>query len=476
MDAYKKLFNNVIIFTIGSLGSKLIAFLLLPLYSFYLTSTEYGTVDLVITTVSMLLPIVSVCMNDAAVRFAMDKINDNRKVLTNCFVVFFTTFLIFILFSPVFSISKLIFNYIFYLYLLIFLQGSYQIIAQFARGIGKSKVFAGSGIILAFSTAIFAIIFLVVFKTRLIGYFWAMIIAYVISLSYLLVFVRPFDYFSFRLVDWKFSKDLIRYSFPLIPNYLIWIGTNSISKYIITFFISVSATGIFAIGSKIPTMLSVISDIFIQAWQLSVIEEFESEDEENSDFYNNIFSIYSMILIVGAGAFIMLLKMIFRYLFDASYFQAWEVVPFLFVGTVFSAFAGFIGQVYIGLKKTAGIIRTSSIAGIVSIVLSFVLIPTIGLSGAGISSMVSFLILFLIRYKEMHEEMNLNIKWGSFIASLLVLGCEILVLNIGFTMLIEFIINFSLLLLLLFIYREPLILILKMILSKVKFIQKDDLM
>lgn len=466
MNAYKKLFNNVIVFTIGSLGSKLIAFLLLPLYSFYLSSAEYGTIDLVVTTVSMLLPVVSVCMNDAAVRFAMDKTNNNRKVLTNCLTVFFVTFLGFIFFLPVFSVSKIIFDYVVYLYVLILLQGCYQIIAQFARGIGKSKIFAGSGIILAFFTAIFAILFLVVFKTGLVGYFWAIIIAYIVSLLYLLFFVKPLNYFHFRLIEWKFSRELVTYSLPLIPNYLIWIGTNSVSKYIITFFIGVSATGIFAIGSKIPTMLSVISDIFIQAWQLSVIEEFENNNDKNSNFYNNVFSIYSMILIVGAGIFIMLLKVIFRYLFDPSYFQAWEVVPFLFIGTVFSAFAGFIGQAYIGLKKTSGVIRTSSIAGIISITLSFVLIPIIGLPGAGISSMISFLILFLIRYKEMNREMKLKINWVNFILSILILILEIIVLHLKLNLILEVFVNSLLVLILLFIYRASLLTMLKMIISK----------
>ena len=51
MNSYKKLVNNSMIFAVGTLGSKLVTLLLVPLYTYYLSTAEYGTVDLVVTTI-----------------------------------------------------------------------------------------------------------------------------------------------------------------------------------------------------------------------------------------------------------------------------------------------------------------------------------------------------------------------------------------------------------------------------------------
>ncbi|MCE2197920.1 hypothetical protein GPX82_02235 [Streptococcus thermophilus] len=73
MNKYKKLLSNSLVFTIGNLVSKLLVFLLVPLYTYAMTPQEYGMADLYQTTASILLPLITMNIFDATLRFAMEK-------------------------------------------------------------------------------------------------------------------------------------------------------------------------------------------------------------------------------------------------------------------------------------------------------------------------------------------------------------------------------------------------------------------
>ena len=76
MDKYKKLVSNTVIFAIGTFSSKLLVFLLMPLYTRVLTESDYGVVDLLMQTGNLLLPLVSLGINNAIIRFGLDKSSD----------------------------------------------------------------------------------------------------------------------------------------------------------------------------------------------------------------------------------------------------------------------------------------------------------------------------------------------------------------------------------------------------------------
>ena len=73
----KDLSKNTVIFTIGNFGSRILSFLLVPLYTYVLSTSEYGTIDIVNTTVQLLIPILTLNVQDSVLRFALD--SDYRK-------------------------------------------------------------------------------------------------------------------------------------------------------------------------------------------------------------------------------------------------------------------------------------------------------------------------------------------------------------------------------------------------------------
>ena len=99
-NKYATLISNTVIFALGTFGSKLLVFLLMPLYTSYLTTAEYGAMDVVVNVSNMLLPLVIVSINDGVIRFGMDRAYHRQDVFSTGIWVSLAGFGVFLLFCP----------------------------------------------------------------------------------------------------------------------------------------------------------------------------------------------------------------------------------------------------------------------------------------------------------------------------------------------------------------------------------------
>ena len=81
-NRYKYLIKNTGILTISSFSTKILTFLMVPLYTSVLTTEEYGTYDLAVSTVSLLIPILSVNIVDGVMRYSMDSRYDRADIFS----------------------------------------------------------------------------------------------------------------------------------------------------------------------------------------------------------------------------------------------------------------------------------------------------------------------------------------------------------------------------------------------------------
>lgn len=448
MDTYKKLFNNIFIFSLGTLGSKLIAFLLVPFYTHYLTQGEYGTTDLVLITVQMLLPLVSMAMNEAIIRYTMNKEYNNTEILTNSTFVSVAGYFIFLLFFPFLRYLNIFDSTLPYLYLLLLFQIINQSLTQYSRGIGQVRVFAINGVLTTFLAASLNILFIAILDLGVDGYFLSLILSYILSSVYLIFKVKPLEKINSKFINLDISKQLLKFSLPLIPNNLIWWIINGSSRYFINFFVGIEANGIFAVSSKIPSLINIVTTVFSQAWQLSVFEEYEDERKDN--FYTNIFDMYMSILFLAVSGIILVLKPMFQLLFSISYFEAWKPVPFLLIGIVFSALSSFLGVSYTAAGQTKGVFTTSVYGGIASVASSVIFIPLLGTIGAGISSMISFVLMFLIRYFDTKKLLTINVKWVKLTVNCVLISLQTFIIFTIENLRLEFILQSIILMLIVF--------------------------
>ncbi|WP_050498002.1 hypothetical protein [Oenococcus oeni] len=173
---YKNLLGNSVVFAVGNLGSKLITFLLVPLYTYVLTKSQYGTVDVLTTTVSVLAPIASLDIFDAVFRFIMDKSENDKSVFTNGILVTLYSASLMLIVCPVLLFFKVPLAMPFLIILL--LNVLLSILQNFIRGIGFVKIFALTGILNALVLGLSNILFLVIFKFGIQGYLFSIILSF----------------------------------------------------------------------------------------------------------------------------------------------------------------------------------------------------------------------------------------------------------------------------------------------------------
>ena len=440
MGKYKKLAGNSVVFAAGNLGSKMISFILVPLYTYYLTTTEYGIVDLVTTTTSLLLPIVSGGIAVAVLRFTLDKNANKSIVVSNSAVISLIGIVLSFALYVALSFFNVLENALIYFVLLLSLQILTQILAQFARGNGQVKVFAFNGMLKTAVIGVTNILFLVNFHMGLQGYLLALVVAEIVSLIYLLITTPYFSYLKLSAVDFTYMKDMLIFSLPTIPNDVLWWFVNSSSRYFILFFLGAGANGLYAVANKIPSLISMIQSVFSQAWQISLVEEKDSKNKH--EFHGQIFKVYSFLLFTVASRILVFLKFFTANLVAKAYYDSWQVTPLLLLSAIYSGFIGFYGQFYVAEKKTKGLMNTSIISGILSIICNYIFISAFGLMGIGIASAISLFAGWMVRIYDTRSFVHIKIDWSRLIGNHMILLIQFILLflvDAGLLMVIEFI-------------------------------------
>lgn len=471
MDKYRKLVNNSLVFAIGNFGSKIVSIILVPLYTFYLSTAEFGTVDLVTTTTTMLLPIISLSIYQAVFRFAMDSKESNSEVLTNSILITLIGAIIALLLYPILSFFNISNKLLAYLYVILVIQAFQNLIAQYTRAIGKIKVFAFNGILQTVAMGISNIVFLVIFHYGLDGYLISIILSNIVSITYLAFNINIFRDINLKKVNKALIKSMLKFSIPLIPNSFMWWLINASNRYFIIYFKGVSVNGLFSVANKIPALLVLFTSIFSQAWQLSAIDEYDSED--NSNFYSKIYNIYFMLLIIGTSTILLILKFIVSKFLSPEYFESWRYVPILLLGVVFSSLSGFLGTNYVASKETKGAFRTSVIGAFIAILTNIILVPYLGAIGAGLSTMISFAAVWIIRIIDTKKFIIIEFETNKTVFSLLVILIQIVVMYLKLEYVLELYIHIILILVLFILYRKTIKKVIQLILPSILKILKN---
>ncbi|RYL98453.1 polysaccharide biosynthesis protein [Sporolactobacillus sp. THM7-7] len=450
MNRYKKLAVNSIIFAVGNFGSKLISLLLVPLYTYYLSTEQFGTVDLITTTITLLLPFFTMSVYEAVLRFVMDRNYDRRSVLSNALILTGIGLLIAFFIYPIFVRIFPFHDFMLYFYLFLFTKSVNNSLMQFIRAEGKVKLFASVGIISALIVLIGSLIFLVQWNMGTAGYLLSLISADLVSCAIMILFGKVYRHFSIRSLDLNLLREMLIYSMPLIPNALMWWIMAVSDRYFITYFVGIGANGLYAMANKIPNILNMVNSIFFQAWQMSAIEEAGSKEKDT--FFTNVFHIFATTMFLCTSGLLVFLKLLMEIVIAPAFYQAWAYVPFLLLAVVFASFSGFLGTNYIAAKKTMGAFRTSVIGALVNVALNFMLIPTIGTNGASLSTMISFLVIWILRMIETSRFVTIQLNLWKMSAALAVLLIQIAVLYLSLPA--EFMIEASLFFVLLFMNRR----------------------
>jgi O-antigen/teichoic acid export membrane protein len=425
-NKYKSLVKDTVIFGIGSLGSKVILFFLVPLYTNFLTTEEYGIAELVSTFTQLIVPFSAVVINQALIRFGMKKTEKPEDVVKASFVVLLFSVAITILLAPLVGIYSPLSNWKWYLAMQVIFSNFSEVERSYLKVKGRNRTFAIISIIQTSILAASNIILLVVFHTGVQGYLLANIIS--LAPTTIILFFAAGLQNDLRIGRYnpELLKRMLRYSFPLIFSNVSWWVIHSSDKIMIEWMIGASALGIYTAATKIPSLINVIIGIFNQAWGLSSIREIESTDD--TSFYVSVFNLFCTILFGASIVFTSLIKPFMGIYVGEAFRDAWQYTPLLLSAAVFFSVSAFIGTLYAALQKTSNDMWTSMLCALINVVVNYIGIQMVGTWGAIIGTVTAYFVISTIRLFDIRRHMKFDVdllRYG--INTALMLGHALLV-------------------------------------------------
>lgn len=409
MNKNKELVKNTIIIFIGKFCTQFITLLLLPLYTHFLSTEDYGYIDLIQTYLTFFIPLILLKIDAGIFRFLIDarkSEEEKNKIITNgIFIMFVELIISTILFAvavKIFSIkySILIVMNLISLSVLTFLL-------QIVRGIGKNKQYSFSSIIAAIVTIVLNLIFLVGFHKNGKYVLIASLISNIICTIYLLIVNKILKNVKIKYIDKKLIKDLLKYSIPMIPNELSWWIVHVSDRTIISYALGVAANGIYSVSCKFSNILSSIFNIFNLSWQESAALHINDTDKD--EFFSNVINKVFNLFICFCIGILACLPFVFELLIKDSYREAYKYVPILLLANIFSILIGLIGSIYVAKKMTKEVAKTTMIAAIINLTIDIALIKVIGIYAAAISTLVSYMLLAIYRYIDVQKYVKVKI-------------------------------------------------------------------
>jgi O-antigen/teichoic acid export membrane protein len=285
-------------------------------------------------------------------------------------------------------------------------------------------LFSVTGIITSVLIISCNLIFLLGFKWGIKGYLLSYIIAFSLTgiIQFTLGGFRRYI-IPFRLIDKNKRKEMIKYSIPLIPNSISWWISNSSDKFIVTAICGVSVNGLYAVSYKIPSLITTMSSIFSNAWQISAVDGFGSET--NRKYFSDVYHRYSAACMMLATTLISGNRFVCHIAFSKDFYSAWMFVPILLYSVTFQIMSGFLGTIYTTAKKTKMVFISTSIAAIINILLNILFVPLFGAKGAAWSTCISYCIVWMIRVIDSRKIMILSVDWTKEIVCNIILFFQV---------------------------------------------------
>lgn len=425
-NKYKSLLKDTSIFALGSLGSKLILFFLVPLYTNFLSTEQYGTADLVLTICQLLVPMATLVIFDAVIRFGLMKKDKKPDVLLVALIMWGIGIAIVLLSNIGLMFYGAVSKYLLFIDLYTITNMLYCILLNYLKAKDKNIQYSLTCIIETIVLAVSNIICLVALHMGIEGFLLSYLISQVVAVICAILFGTLWKDIKLAHFDKKLAKEMVKYSAPLVLNNLSWWIIQSSDKVMIESMVGADGLGIYTVAAKIPSLISVFVTIFQSAWSLNSIKEIETE--KDIKFFKNIFEWLTFIVIGACLALTIIIKPFMSiYASGKGYENAWSLTPLLIGSAVFSAVAAYYGSLYGALKKSINNMVSTLIAAVLNIILNLILIKPLGVYGACIATMASYFVLAIVRMIDVNRYIKIKFNIILFIINAgLAIACAIL--------------------------------------------------
>ena len=432
-NKYRTLAGNIIVLGIGQFGSKMLVYVMLNFYTSMLDKAAYGDLTNIINAASIFISVFTLSIADGVLRFALEKKNDGKGVFSIGINVAVIGMVIFAVVTPLIGLIPMLKGYEWLVFIYVFMGAVKEICAIYVRARHSVTIYAIDGIVTTVSMIIYSLVFMGIFKLGIAGYVFAVVLGDFTSVIFLNVTTKLFKEYRPVRNDPVLRGAMLKYSIPLMPTMIMWWIINTSDGFMVTAFLDSEANGLYGIAYKFPNLATVVVGIFSQAWRMSAITERNSRTVSN--FYSNIFSMMQTVMfLASAGIMLILRPLIIPFFVAESFAASYFYVPILLGAVVFQSFSNFLASIYEASNKTTHSLISSAIGAAANIVLNLILIPTMGISGAAVATLASYIIVFVYRIIDTKKLLYMKVYWakiGVNMTLLVIMAMSIMFLPYG---------------------------------------------
>ena len=409
MTRNSELVKNSFLISLAQISAQIVNFLLLPLYIAVLSTEEYGRMDLYVTLRTVMMCVLFLGTEHSLFCFCVSEkdIKQKREYFTAGIVL---SVCCYILFSLMFVAGNYIykFQYAKLLYTYIFVYGIFNLLLYIARGFEKTGVFSIATAMGTILTVALNIVFVLWLKRGVEGILLSSTLAYTILSLYMIIHLPVLSAITYVRGKGKL-KEMLAYSLPLVLNNVTgWVATSS-DRLIIAAFLGNSMNGIYSLANKFYTILNIITNGFILAWAETAIKVARQSDHEA--YYRKIIVVFMDGLFLIISGMIAVLPVYFKYFINETYWEAYYHIPIIIYAAFWYITSGITGYILLAHKKSREVGIGTFLVAIINLIVHFALIGKIGLYAASISTLVSYIGLFVFRYIFMYRYEKIPFPW-----------------------------------------------------------------
>lgn len=416
-----ELIKNTVILTVGKICTQFVSFALLPLYTALLDPAEFGIVDLFNTYITLLLPLVNWQLDLGLFRFLVDVRKDREKQKSVFSTVVDLNILQAVLYLAIFLLIQQFIHSQFKVFLAldVVLNIFLNTLFQLSRGVGDNTSYSIGSFIAATSAVVLNVVFIVFLRWGALGMFLATMFSKICSILFLIIRKKVWCYFCPTDYNKSIAKEILKYSFPLIPNQLSWWVVGVSDRTIISYVLNVSANGIYSIANKFSGLFITFYNIFNLSWTESVSLHINDEDRDVflTETINVTMELFSSICI----GIIAVMPFLFPLVIDNKYADAYFQIPILMVAVLFQVVCGLYSVVYLAKKLTKESAKTAFFAAAINIGINILLIRRFGLYAASFSTLIAYMAMAIYRYFDVKKYVNAYIKTELLLRTMLLL-------------------------------------------------------
>lgn len=401
--------KNTVIFFVGNVLSKLITFILLPMYTTVIPTEQMGIYDVSITLTTMLLSVCYFEIWSAVLRYLYDgkSEQDKNKVLKSGFEIFWGSSILFVIVCITIC-TVMDYSYIILIAGYGVAYGASSLLTFIARGLGKNKEFSLSGVLNTLIQLLLNVLLLTVFRMD----YSALYVSYIIGTLCQTLYLTYCTDLKKRLcvrTNRELTMELLKYALPLCLNTVAYWVLNSSNRLVYNALYGDAASGIYSIGNRFGSIIALATTCFTYAWQDLAFKSATGSQQEASNLYTRACNRYQQFLTAVTVLILPLIKIVFPVLIKGDYVSADKIIPTFIIVAVISGYSVFIGNVFYAIKDTKVISISTIIAAIVNLMICYPLIKCMGGFGTNLAIIIAFAVNIGIRAVILRRKIEFSI-------------------------------------------------------------------